>query len=190
MPPITYRPNFISEAQGQLLLEETKGYPFVRPKIKVFGRWHLVPRQQVWFADPGCDYRYSSLMIKAQPWPPLLKQLRVLLQQQFTTQFNGVLVNCYQGGCDTMGWHSDNEREIVQGSQIASVSLGGSRDFLMRHKVAKQVHKLTLNHGDLLMMHAPMQQDWQHSVPKRARMNDLRINLTFRLLTPYFHHHD
>jgi len=41
---------------------------------------------------------------------------------------------------------------------------------------------LTLKHGSLLVMRGYTQRDWIHSVPKRAKAEGTRINLTFRLV--------
>ena len=39
---------------------------------------------------------------------------------------------------------------------------------------------IPLGHGDLLVMTGRSQRDWTHSVPRRARVDAPRINLTFR----------
>ncbi|KAG5516235.1 hypothetical protein RHGRI_037062 [Rhododendron griersonianum] len=41
-------------------------------------------------------------------------------------------------------------------------------------------HSFTLKHGSLLLMRGYTQRDWVHSVPKRAKAEATRINLTFR----------
>lgn len=41
-------------------------------------------------------------------------------------------------------------------------------------------HSFTLKHGSLLVMRGYTQRDWLHSVPKRAKAEATRINLTFR----------
>ena len=48
-------------------------------------------------------------------------------------------------------------------------------------RVAEQ-HSFTLKHGSLLVMRGYTQRDWLHSVPKRAKAQSTRINLTFRLV--------
>jgi alkylated DNA repair dioxygenase AlkB len=45
-----------------------------------------------------------------------------------------VLLNLYRNGVDSMGWHSDDERELGERPVIASVSLGATRRFRLRHK--------------------------------------------------------
>ena len=81
-----------------------------------------------------------------------------------------------------MGWHADDEPEIDQRSPIASLSLGASRDFQLRHRHDKgqQTVSINLEDGDLLIMEPGCQQNWHHSIPQRRRIRTMRINLTFR----------
>jgi len=84
-----------------------------------------------------------------------------------------------------MGWHADDEPEIDQTQPIGSLSLGASRDFLLRHRVKRDYRiALPLSDGDLLIMHPGCQQNWMHSVPQRRRISTPRINLTFRRFQP------
>ncbi|WP_298770592.1 alpha-ketoglutarate-dependent dioxygenase AlkB [uncultured Shewanella sp.] len=186
-PPITLVKNYLNVEQIEALIDEAQYYPFEKPIITVYGKQHPIPRQQVWFADQGCDYRFSSLYIKAQPWPKYAVKLKNKLQRDFHFHSNGVLVNRYANGNDSMGWHSDDEPEILKGSDIASISIGASRDFILRHKISQRQHQFVLSSGDLFIMHWPMQADWEHALPKRRRVIDLRLNFTFRCLRPYFH---
>lgn len=185
--PITLVRGFLNVEQQQALMQEAQHYPFERPQIRVYGQYHPIPRSQVWFADKGCDYRYSNLFIEAIDWPKYAQRCRDMLTREFGLQSNGVLVNRYRDGNDTMGWHSDDEVEIKPGSDIASLTLGASRDFLIRHKQTKARYTIALTSGDLLIMHWPMQQEWQHSLPKRKAVSDCRLNYTFRQLVPNFH---
>ncbi|KAH9611968.1 hypothetical protein KSS87_009430 [Heliosperma pusillum] len=41
-------------------------------------------------------------------------------------------------------------------------------------------HSFILKHGSMLVMRGNTQRDWIHSVPKRAKVDAVRINLTFR----------
>jgi len=94
-------------------------------------------------------------------------------------------MNWYRGGADSMGWHSDNEASLGKDPQIASISLGEPRRFLLRSNEDKRTkHTLTLESGSLLLMLGSVQSDWQHSVPKtRLSCND-RVNLTYRFVVP------
>lgn len=185
--PADYYPQFLSAEQQAYLLSETASYPLEKIQIQVFGKWHSIPRTQAWFADKGCAYRYSNVLIQPLPWPSGLLKLRQLLFKRFAIDFNAVLVNHYANGQESMGWHSDDEPEIIKHSPIASISLGASRDFMLRRKEDKFTVKLPLNSGDLLLMQPKMQETWQHAVPKRARVTDSRVNLTFRQIIPDYY---
>jgi alkylated DNA repair dioxygenase AlkB len=67
---------------------------------------------------------------------------------------------------------------------IASVNFGESRRFLLRrHEKERQPLEkieLLLTHGSVLIMQGETQHYWQHSVPKQAKIDKPRINLTFR----------
>lgn len=185
--PITVIENYLNIKQIEVLTAEAQYYPFEKPIITVYGKQHPIPREQVWFADEGCEYLFSSIFIQARSWPKYVKKLKAKLQRELGFKSNGVLVNRYGNGNDSMGWHSDDEPEIQTKTDIVSVSIGSCRDFIIRHKVSQVQYKLALGSGDLLIMHWPMQNDWEHSLPKRTRVDKLRLNFTFRCLTPHFH---
>jgi alkylated DNA repair dioxygenase AlkB len=79
-----------------------------------------------------------------------------------------------------MGWHSDDEKEIIPNSSIASLSIGAERKFAFKHKTTKETVNLILENGSLLEMKGPIQQYWWHSLPKTKKVQAPRINLTFR----------
>jgi len=186
-PPIKLVRGYLNEAQQMALIEEASFYPLSSPIIKVYGKQHAIPRTQVWFGDEGCDYLYSGVFIKALSWPKYARLLQQKLKRDFGLNANGVLVNRYADGTDSMGWHSDDEPEIAIGSDIASVTLGATRDFFIRHKSTQTKIKLSLESGDLLLMHWPMQKEWEHSLPKRMKVMEPRLNFTFRTLVNDFH---
>ena len=79
-----------------------------------------------------------------------------------------------------MGWHSDDEKEIVPNSSIASLSFGAERKFALKHKVNKEAHSIILENGSLLEMSGSFQKNWLHALPKSKKIDSPRINLTFR----------
>ncbi|MCS6177220.1 alpha-ketoglutarate-dependent dioxygenase AlkB family protein [Shewanella baltica] len=186
-PPITLVRGYLNAEQQAALMKEAQTYPLSRPEIQVFGQFHAIPRQQVWFGDSGCDYLYSGLFIRALPWPKYAHKLREKLARDYGLASNGVLVNRYADGKDCMGAHSDDEPEIAHGSHIASITLGATRDFVLKHKHSQTKYSISLHSGDLLIMHWPMQNDWLHSLPKRLKVKEPRWNYTFRQLIVNFH---
>uniref|UniRef100_A0A7N1A3C6 Fe2OG dioxygenase domain-containing protein n=1 Tax=Kalanchoe fedtschenkoi TaxID=63787 RepID=A0A7N1A3C6_KALFE len=148
-----------------------KEIPWIRPTIRVYGRSCVQVRK----ALPG-------------------------------SRFNSVLLNRYKGGGDYVSWHADDEKLYGLTPEIASLSFGCEREFLLRKKKPKAAlqgqgktaaeeplskrlksntidqHSFNLKHGSLLVMRGYTQRDWLHSVPKRAKATETRINLTFRLI--------
>ena len=152
-----------------------------QPSLTLYGKSHPIPRLQSWLGDEAIDYRYSGQTFTSAIWPAYVKQLAEELSERCNVQFNSVLANLYRNGEDSMGWHADDEPELGTDPVIASVSLGAERDFALRRTgVSRQAGNLALPHGSLLIMQAGMQSRWQHSVPKRKRVSEPRINLTFR----------
>ena len=146
-----------------------------RNNITVYGKEYQEPRLTAWFGPP---YRYSSIQWPGLEMPECLFGLKKMAEENSGFAFNSVLLNYYRNGADSMGWHSDNEREMNQ-SCIASISLGESRKMKFKHKVTKETIDVVLRHGDLLVMH-DFQKHWQHSIPKTTRPLGPRLNLTFR----------
>ncbi|MDP2562711.1 alpha-ketoglutarate-dependent dioxygenase AlkB [Psychrobium sp. 1_MG-2023] len=186
-PPVTLIRDYLNPAQQGALKTEAATFAFKQPQIKIRGELRTIACRQVWFGDEGCDYEYSSLLINAQPWPKYANKLKQKLRNDFGLYFNGVLVNQYLNGRQHVGWHDDDEPELIRSATIASISVGASRDFSLRHNNSREVVTIPLHSGDLLLMHSPMQQQWQHCLPKRLKVEESRLNFTFRQLTPFFH---
>ncbi|KAL8670753.1 MAG: hypothetical protein Q9168_004732 [Polycauliona sp. 1 TL-2023] len=131
-----------------------------------------------------------------RPIPQCLDELRRITEIFTGSSYNFCLVNYYADGTDSISYHSDDERFLGLDPAIASFSLGGKRDFLLKHKpvppkendqVAESINsakplKLPLASGDMLLMRGKTQANWLHSIPKRkgGESDKGRINITFR----------
>ena len=149
--------------------------------VKVFGRWHPIPRLQAWYGDPSAIYGYSGKPLTPTPWHPELSQLRDELAR-YGIRSNAVLANLYRDGNDKVGWHSDNEKELGRHPVIASISLGSTRTFQLKHKRTNERIDLELESGSLLLMAGTLQANWLHALPPRKRITESRINLTYRMV--------
>jgi alkylated DNA repair dioxygenase AlkB len=151
--------------------------------IQMWGRTYDVPRLQQWCADPGLCYTWSGIRMEPAPWHPLLLALRGRLRALLGIDFNSALANLYRDGRDTVGWHADDEPELGEAPIIASVSLGATRDFVLRHRRRRElpVTTIPLAHGSLLVMRGATQACWEHALPRRLRVAAPRVNLTFRV---------
>jgi alkylated DNA repair dioxygenase AlkB len=154
-------------------------------RIVMFGKPVDSPRLSCWIGDPGTGYVYSRTRFEPRPWPPALAALRARIDGAAGVAMNSVLANLYRDGRDAMGWHSDDEPELGPRPVIASLSLGGTRRFAVKHR-REPARRLTLElpPGSLLLMSGNSQADWRHALPRTARPVPPRINLTFRRVLP------
>lgn len=138
------------------------------------------PRLTAFIADPGVIYRYSGVEHAGRGWAPSLLDILQRVEQATAATFNGVLLNLYRDGHDSMGRHSDAEPELGPNPLVASVSLGAVRSFVLRHSASKEKRALDLAHGSLLVMGGTLQHHWVHELPKTQQPIGERINMTFR----------
>ena len=157
-----------------------------QPEITIFGNTVLEPRLSTWHNELGEGYKYSGVMRRAQPFSKTLSDIRKRCSEVTNTPFNSALVNFYRNGQDGVGWHSDNEACNGPEPTIASVSLGATRRFDMRHRKTGETIKIQLESGSLLVMAGKSQHCWVHQVAKTKRVNEPRINLTFRCVIENF----
>ncbi|KAJ9610309.1 hypothetical protein H2200_005086 [Cladophialophora chaetospira] len=137
------------------------------------------------FYPDGQKLKYQS----PKPWQP-----------------NAAFVNCYDGGAQHVGYHSDQLSYLGPRAIIGSLSLGVAREFRVRKIVPKDdpadengkpdtataagdisgqiaIH---LPHNSLLVMHAEMQEEWKHSIAPASNITphpvaaNKRINITYR----------
>lgn len=181
---VLYHPNFIptpaAEAAYQTLLKQLT---WAQYPIRMFGKILLQPRLIAWYGDAGVRYKYAQTELLAEGWVPLLEQWRQQIEAFANASFNCVLANYYRDGQDSMGWHSDDEPELGPQPTIASISLGATRRLQFRHRQDhQQKAQVDLEAGSLLLMRGNSQADWQHQIAKTKRVQQGRINLTYRYI--------
>ena len=151
-------------------------------QANMFGKIIYTKREVAWHGDMPFRYRYSKINKFAQPWTPELLRLRNLVSQITGEYFNSCLLNLYHDGSEGMAWHSDAEKDLKKHGMIASVSLGAERKFSLKHKKTKKRIDVYLPTGSLLTMEKETQDHWLHRLPPSKKINDVRINLTFRCI--------
>lgn len=184
---LRYYPAFLKAARADFffsfLLEQI---PWREEDVFVWGKWHKQPRLIAWYGDAGTSYTYSGHSLEPLPWTPILTELRDLIEEKSIGRYNSVLLNLYRTHNDSMGWHSDNEPELGDEPNIASLTLGETRDFLFKHRSDKSlgIRRIALSHGSLLVMSGATQKNWLHAIEKERWPIGSRINLTFRFIHP------
>lgn len=173
--------HWLPRSQAQACFEVLhNGLAWQTETYTVFGKTVAAPRLVCWYGDEGAVYRYSGVEHVPIPFTAELLVLKNQIENLTGQEFNSVLGNLYRDGEDSMGWHSDKEKELGPEPFIASLSLGESRIFSIRHNQSKETLKLKLSSGCLLLMGGTLQSHWKHSVPKSKAVLGPRINLTFR----------
>lgn len=181
----------------QFLETNTKYNSDKQSMVTIFGKKHKIPRKQVGYGDPGTHYNFSGTHVKAKAWSSdnvgmRLKKVCDKVNASLDTKFNFVLVNRYKDGNDCIGYHSDDEKELVEDSSIVGLSLGAIREITF---IPKKFFELDvqcenfdypvgtyLEHGSLFSMNYPTNKYWKHSIPRASYVNEIRISLTFRQL--------
>ena len=177
-----YLPEIFNAEESAILFETIRTETsWNQQSIKIYGRKVMQPRLTSWVADPEINIRYSGITMEPNPWTESLLKIKKISEEKTNQDFNGVLLNYYRDGQDTMGWHSDDEKELGENPIIVSISFGETRDFQIKHKEQKTLKlNLALEKGSMLIMGGKSQSCWSHAVPRRTRVKDARINLTFR----------
>jgi len=155
---------------------------WVEGEIKLFGKVIKIPRLQSWYADPGCNYKYSGKFLERNTWNPTLIEIKNSIEAITSEKYNSVLANYYRDGNDSMGWHSDDESMLKKNSAIASLSLGENRPLHFKHKNQAISFNIDQSHGSVIVMDGETQKYWKHSIKKSKKSMQPRLNLTFRTI--------
>lgn len=178
---LAYDGSFLNSEDATRLFEVLKTeIAWERHVINTPGGPKTVPRMISWHADDGLTYNYSGLTHQWRDWTAALVEVRDRIAHKIGVQFNGVLANFYENERDSISPHADDETDLETGAPIVSVSLGETRDFVVKHTQTGQRHVMPLEHGSLLVMAGKTQQVCRHGIPKAKTPCGPRINLTFR----------
>jgi alkylated DNA repair dioxygenase AlkB len=171
----------LGAAEARRLFEQLMALtPWRQEVATLMGRRVPIPRLTAWHGAAG--YVYSGIEMTPAPWNPPLLELKSVAEACAGQAFNSVLLNLYRDGRDSVSWHADNEPGLGRDPVIASVSLGATRRFQMKHRRREARIALDLPAGSCLVMAGATQHHWLHQVPKTSRPVGLRINLTFRAM--------
>lgn len=130
------------EYLGKILTEEQSSVYYVKLMneinwqndiVKIFGKEIITKRKVAWYGDEAFQYKYSGKTKIAENWLEFLTSIKSTVEEISGCTFNSCLLNLYHNGSEAMSWHSDNEKEILENSAIASVSFGAERKFGFRH---------------------------------------------------------
>lgn len=152
--------------------------------VRVYGKEYQQPRLVALYGDAGMRYDYSGISLHPLPWNDLLREVKRRIEDCTEATFNAVFLNLYRDHNDSMGFHSDDEKELGREPTIASLTFGATRIFRMKHKFKNEipVQKIPLTSGSVLLMKGKTQHFWKHGINKQTEPCGPRVNLTFRTI--------
>lgn len=160
-------------------------HPNNHAKVMIQGKLIPIPRfQQAYLRD----YKFSGVVSKAVEMPEPFQPYLDWANDQGYGTFNEVLVNWYQNGSNYIGSHSDDEKQLVPGSPIVTITLseeGLPRIFRVRSKKDKSiVQDLQTLNGNVIVMGGDCQKEFKHEIVKatgkKASQMASRISITLR----------
>ena len=169
--------------------------PSERSTVVMIGKQVTTPRYVAHYLRP---YYYSGMVHDTEHVVDLPACLQPLLDWANSelqkgsfgrvpsgAKFNQALLNFYMDGLQYIGPHSDNEKQLLQGSPIFSASFGQTRTFRIRQKHDRSiVADCQMIDSTFLVMGGDMQKEYTHEVPKVISSRSLsmkpRVNGTFR----------
>jgi alkylated DNA repair dioxygenase AlkB len=169
---IAYTPRFVAPATAQAWFAELRSaVPWKAERRRMYDREVDVPRLTAHFPlGPG-----------AAP-PAAIVEAAGHVVAGTGVPFNGVGLNLYRDGRDSVAPHNDHLDVLVEDFPIALLSLGATRRMTIRARTApRRVIHVDLEGGSLLLMSYATQLHYTHGVPKTAEPVGERISLAFRV---------
>lgn len=136
--------------------------------------------EQMWMYDKMVDVPRKSAYYGAD-CPPLLEEVKQRIEALLDYRFSNVSLNYYRDGRDSVAWHSDRVEALRPNPTIALLSLGSTRQMLLRTKERPRTSfAIDLDPGSVFVMSGASQTYWEHTIPKTSRPADSRISIAFR----------
>ncbi len=163
---IDHQPRWL-DGSDHLFAELVARLPWRQRTVPMYDHMVQEPRLTWWSGDSG------ELPLR------VLDDMRGAVSQRYERRFDSCGCNYYRTGADSVAWHGDRVRFAQEDPIVAIVSVGAPRQFLLRPRGGGRSLSFLLGHGDLLVMGGAVQHDWEHTVPKVARVGP-RISITYR----------
>jgi len=109
-----------------------------------------------------------------------MRDLLAIVNIQYNSKYNGILVNRYNDGNNYISDHCDSENTLGDSGVIA-ISYGAVRKFRIRDKKTKAwVIDIPTAPYSIIQMGGNFQAEFSHGIPVEKRIKEARYSLTFR----------
>jgi len=138
-------------------------------------------RKTAWLSNNRMlSFEYSGKIMSPTSIPTFIEVIRLKLVEDFGIDFDGILVNYYENGECSMGYHSD-PIDDKWSNQFIVVSIGASRNFIFRENENKDTKiNYCFKDGDIIYMFDNCQDKYEHCVKKNRKDLEDRISLVFK----------
>lgn len=151
------------------------------PEIIVFGNVCHQQRSIGFFSDTSEGYQYSGKLAASKPMTNDLRELIEYVNQLFSAEFNGILVNKYENGEEYISQHADDEKGLNPGVGVVAISVGAVRKFRICNRATKKtVIDIPTEPNKIIQMYGDFQKEFTHGVPVEKKVKDVRYSFTFR----------
>lgn len=138
--------------------------------------------ETMWMYDHTVDVpRLIARFPAGEPLPAELRDVKARIETYLGEAFTSLSVQLYRDGNDSVAWHNDHRDELVALPTIALLSLGATREILIRSKARpRRTFGCDLEPGSLFVMSGRAQEFWEHHIPKVKRPIGPRISVALR----------
>ena len=163
-----------------LCIEEISDCLIENPPIKIYGKICIQHRSIGFFSNTSIGYYYSGQLAKSQKLTENLSKLLDIINNHFNSEFNAILINKYNDGCEYIGAHSDDE-QFIDKAGVVALSYGATRKFRIRNKSTKKiVIDIPTIPCEIIHMAGDFQKEFTHEIPVQKKIKEVRYSFTFR----------
>jgi alkylated DNA repair dioxygenase AlkB len=130
-----------------------RGHKLKRTKFFAFA--HDDPNLFLKYGYTGFQWASLKLYKHWSSLPELKEALQGMCINGKPAAFNHIIGTLYTEQKDEIGAHHDKMRDIREGSDIISLSLGDAREFVLTSEDGVEKQRVVLEHGDLFV-HGPL----------------------------------
>lgn len=170
----------------------------VEPQMKM----GIAHRCMNFYSNVSEGYYFSQQLMRSVKLPDYMETFIQATNASLKSEFNGLLVNYYRNGEDSIGLHADDESGLHRGNKVVAYTMmnpGGTRIFRLRANKADSLsaipglqtassistsglyYDVITKHNQLLIMEGDFQKEFKHEVPvEKSNKNAERVSITER----------
>lgn len=164
-----------------------KTYTFADPALvessinEIKGKLNVSSKRRLGFFSDiyKGDYNYGHIKLTtSQRLTPSLSSLLDITNNQFQTDYNGIIINEYLNGSNVIQKHSDSKNHPDVG--VIIISYGVTRNFRVFDKVTdEKVMDIPLIQNEAIHMGGDFQLEFTHDVEADPSIQETRYSISF-----------